>query len=124
MCYNTGRLQDPRTDNSILDFNDVKPYLKQYPLDSLPRTDVAYPVYGWGVMFYKLGGFKRLVNSRNMPSKSNDSVRVEWGEPGEIGKTQRALPILDDNRTTILYHLDSLNLSRYSHEDIEAFYSR
>lgn len=124
MCYNTGRLQDRHTDNSILDFDDVKPYLKQYHLDTLPRTDVAYPTYGWGVVFNKDGSFRTLLNSQWMPDKSNKQVRVEWGEPQEIRKTQRALPILDSTHTTILYHLDSLNLSKYSYEDIEEFYSR
>lgn len=124
MCYNTGRLQDRHTDNSILDFGDVRPYLRQYSLDSLPRTDVAYPVYGWGVAFNEDGTFKTLLNSKWMPDKSDRNVRVEWGEPREIRKTQRALPTLDSDHTTILYHLDSLNLSRYSYEDIEEFYSR
>ena len=130
MCYNTGRLQAPDTRNSILDFDDVEPYLKQYILDSLPRTDVAYPVYGWGVEFDKQGKFQRLINSRQLSDnlrsqqKRNVTIREEWGEPGEIRRTQRALPVLDNPHTTILYHLDSLNLSRYSYEEIEAFYNR
>ena len=130
MCYNTGRLQAPDTRNSILDFDDVEPYLKQYSPDSLPRTDVAYPVYGWGVEFDKQGKFQRLINSRQLPEnlrsqqKRDVTIREEWGEPGEIRRTQRALPVLDNPHTTILYHLDSLNLSRYSYEDVEAFYSR
>ena len=124
MCYNTGRLQDRHTDNSILDFDDVKPYLRQYHLDSLPRTDVAYPTYGWGVVFNKDGSFKTLLNSQDLSGQSSKHVREEWGEPREIKKSQRALPILDNVHTTILYHLDSLNLSRYSYEDIEEFYSR
>lgn len=130
MCYNTGRLQDIHTDNSILDFDDVKPYLKQYHLETLPRTDVAYPVFGWAVEFYEDGRFSSLINSHNMEyarAQKNiwgTDIREEWGEPREIRKTQRALPILDSAHTTILYHLDSLNLSKYSYEDIEEFYSR
>ncbi len=124
MCYNTGRLQDHNTKNSILDFDDVKPYLKQYHSDNLPRTDVAYPVYTWGVDFDDEGNFVRLVNSQQIIEEKCHNLRVETGEPREIRKTQRALPILDSTHTTILYHLDSLNLSRYSYEDIEEFYSR
>ena len=124
MCYNTGNLYSRETRNSILDFDDVKPYLQQYKSDTLPRTDIAFPVFGWGVEYGKDGSFKRLVNSKNMPAKSNDSVRVEWGQRKEICKTQSALPVLDADHTTILYHLDSLNLSHYSYEDIETFYSR
>ena len=124
MVYNTGSLQNKNTKNSILDINDVMPYLKQYNADSLPRIDVAYPVYGWGVEFNKEGLFKRLINSSDMPEQSNDSVRVEWGEPTVIHQVQGRMPVLDKQHTTILYHLDSLNLSRYSYEDIETFYSR
>lgn len=124
MCYNTGHLQKPETKNSILDFNDVAPYLKQYHLDSLPRTDVAYPVYGWGVEFDEEGRFQRLINSKNLPQTKSKQIREEWGEASHICRTQEALPALDDLHTTVLYHLDSLNLSRYSHEDIETFYSR
>jgi len=126
MCYNTGRLQDPKTRNSILDFDDVKPYLERYNHDLLPRTDVAFPVYGWGVEFAEDGTFRRLVNSHNLSSTQavQGTIREEWGEPSEIYKTQRALPSLDIHHTTILYHLDSLNLSRYSHHEIESIYSR
>lgn len=124
MCYNTGRLQDRKTKNSILDFDDVEPYLRQYTPTELPRTDVAYPVYTWGVDFDDEGNFVRLVNSRQIIEEKCHNLRVEWGEPREIRKTQRALPVLDSFHTIILYHLDSLNLSRYNYEDIEEFYSR
>lgn len=129
MCYNTGQLQDYATKNAILDFADVEPYLKQYHLDSLPRTDVAYPVYGWGVEFDVRGVFQRLVHSSQLAEarktmQRNVKFREEWGEPQQIQKVQNALPDLDTLHTVILYHLDSLNLSRYSHEDIETFYSR
>lgn len=126
MCYNTGRLQDPNTRNSILDFSDVRPYLNHYSCDKLPFTDIAWPVYGWGVEFDDKDNFKRLVNSSNLTDEKgkNARVREEWGNPREIRRTQKALPKLDTVHTTILYHLDSLNLSKYSYEEIEAFYSR
>ena len=124
MCYNTGCLQDRKTKNSILDFDDVEPYLKQYRSGSLPRTDVAYPTYGWGVQFSESGYFERLVNSHSMPMSTEKNLREEWGEPREIRKTQNALPALDSAHVTILYHLDSLNLSKYSYNEIEDFYSR
>ena len=59
-----------------------------------------------------------------MPHHSTETIRIEWGDMREIRRTQQALPTLDSLHTTILYHLDSLNLSHYSHEDIEAIYSR
>jgi len=124
MCYNTGRLQDPATRNSILDFADAEPYLKQYKSRFLPRTDVAFPVYGWGLEFDKNGAFRRIVNPYRLPEEKSGNLREEWGEPGQIRKVRQALPALDSLHTIVLYHLDSLNLSRYSHEDIEEFYSR
>ena len=124
MCYNTGNLHSRETRNSILDFDDVRPYLRQYKANTLPGTDVAFPVFGWGVEYRKDGTFRRLIHSSHMPESSNDSVRVEWGQQKDICETQSALPLLDADHTTILYHLDSLNLSHYSHEDIETFYSR
>ena len=124
MCYNTGSLYSRETRNAILDFDDVRPYLRQYKSNTLPETDVAFPVYGWGVEYRKDGTFCRLIHSSDMPESSNDSVRVEWGQQKDICETQSALPLLDADHTTILYHLDSLNLSHYSYEDIETFYSR
>ena len=130
MLYNTGRLQDSKTRNSILDHNDAKPYLAQYSQHELPNCDVAYPVYGWGVEFDKNGTFVRLINSHAVSGQrlalagSGATIREEWGEPAEITKTQKALPKLDKEHTTILFHLDSLNLSKYSHDEIEAMYSR
>ena len=132
MCYNTGRIGDVNIQNSILDFNDVTPYLQRYNGDSLPCCDVAYPVYGWGVAFDEEGYFVRLINSHTLAEGKawkdapvqQAAIREDWGEPEDIVKTQAALPKLDNEHTTILFHLDSLNLSKYSHEDIETFYSR
>ncbi len=130
MCYNTGRLQDPKTQNSILDFVDVKPYLRQYPSATLSRTDVAFPVYGWGVEFSEKGIFQKLINAHDLTEalktqkERHVKIREEWAHPRDINKTQRALPVLDSLHTTILYHLDSSNLSKYRYEDIETFYSR
>jgi len=45
MCYNTGRLQEAGTANSILDYDDVKPYLAQYEPEMLPRTDSSSAVW-------------------------------------------------------------------------------
>ena len=129
MCYNTGNLQNASTHNSILDFDDVKPYLRQYHSNVLHNTDIALPVYGWGVEFEEDGTFSRLVNSNQLADAIQTSkerkvfIREEWGNPDEIRRTRRALPQLDTAHTIILYHLDSLNLSRYSHDEIEEFYT-
>ena len=129
MCYNTGRLQDLNTENSILDFNDVKPYLDRYHYYNLPNCDMAYPIYGWGVVFDEQGNFVKLINSHHLTPLPDSIdgwmyVRKEWGRKDDIVKTQKALPELDSEHTTILFHLDSLNLANYRYEDIETFYSR
>ncbi len=50
MCYNLGGLQDARTNNSILEFSEAKPFFGL--AKSLPENmDVAYPTFGWGVVF-------------------------------------------------------------------------
>ena len=132
MLYNTGRLQNFDTRNSILDFPDVKPYLKyisQGWIDSLSdngvRLDCAYPLYGWGVAFHPSGRFAHLVLPQDLPEKGNDTLRVEWAQVSDILMVQKAvgqrLP-RGYSQATVLYHLDSANLSRYSCSEIEAVF--
>lgn len=50
MVYNTGSFNNPDACNSIIDVDDVEPYLKYlsgYPL----HLDVAYPTYSWQLLF-------------------------------------------------------------------------
>jgi len=49
MCYNLGKIQNPKTVNSILDEKELSLYLtpKDYPLKLKP----ALPVFGWMVWF-------------------------------------------------------------------------
>lgn len=47
MLYNTGSLYNSNA-NSILDYNDVKPYLSSKQEYALP-LDVAFPIYSWGI---------------------------------------------------------------------------
>lgn len=53
MVYNTGNLMEISTENSIFSRKDIEPYLRDKKLSnySLP-LDVAYPVYGWSLVFY------------------------------------------------------------------------
>ena len=113
MCYNTGRLQDRATHNSILDHRDVAPYLRHLPDSLLAGYDIAWPAYGWGVEFHKDGNFSRLT----MPLK-NDTTRVEWGEPREVQRVKRMLPPMQEH-IVVLYHLDETKLKHYTDEEIE-----
>ena len=52
MVYNTGNLMEMTSDNSIFSRNDIEPYLRDNRLADYPLTlDVAYPAYGWSVVF-------------------------------------------------------------------------
>lgn len=53
MVYNTGNLRDMTTENSIFSYDDISPYLADNRLGNydLP-LDVAYPAYGWSLVFY------------------------------------------------------------------------
>lgn len=123
MVYNTGDLRSPQTANSILDYSDVKPYLRRIDASMLDSMDFAWPVFGWGVAFDANGRFQRLVPSSALDADTSASLREEWGRVDDIQRVQSKLPARG-RHTTILYHLDSLNLSKYTYDEIETIYSR
>lgn len=52
MVYNTGNLMEMTSDNSIFSRKDIEPYLRDNRLAEYPLAlDVAYPTYGWSVVF-------------------------------------------------------------------------
>lgn len=52
MVYNTGNLMEMTSENSIFSRKDIEPYLKDDRLAAYPLAlDVAYPTYGWSVVF-------------------------------------------------------------------------
>lgn len=143
MVYNTGSFNDPDTRNSIIDINDIKPYLKRLPSYPL-HLDIAYPTYSWQLLFRKRK-FIGLTNgleirdiskfSHNGPGlyvakqdiphhgkiiKSGDMVRSEISEYAEIKAVKDRIDKLlsDKPHSNIIYHLDIKNLSNYSHDEI------
>ena len=53
MVYNTGNLMEMTSDNSIFSRKDIEPYLKDNRVAEYPLAlDVAYPTYGWSVVFH------------------------------------------------------------------------
>lgn len=63
MVYNTGNLMDMSTDNSIFSYRDIEPYLRDNRLaDYKLPLDVAYPTYGWSVLYHP-GEEKYFFNS-------------------------------------------------------------
>lgn len=72
MVYNTGDLRNENTENSILSLDDVEPYLSDNRLAEyeLP-LDVAYPAYGWCVLYGKTqygSDFLRLMPEMDLSS--------------------------------------------------------
>ncbi len=68
MLYNTGALYNAATENSILDYNDVEPYLSYSPAYDL-HFDFAYPAFAWGIWF-RDGKFKAILRKTDFSDKT------------------------------------------------------
>lgn len=148
MVYNTGSFNDPDAANSIIDPADVKPYIEHlasYPL----HLDVAYPTYSWQLLFRKRQ-FIGLLNGIDLQDSTQfsrrekntyeaindiasggrlihkgDIVRQETSSIDDILKTKQMIEkeLAFRPHSTILYHLDSSNLSKYTSNEIDSIYS-
>lgn len=146
MLYNTGSFRSADTHNSIIDYDDVKPYIDQVSSYPLP-LDFAYPTYKWGLA-YRNGRFVGLIrdtatlaalagNSRRFTLRDTlnidgsqllpgDLVRIEQSDFREILKVKNLVErkLGTGNYSVALYHLDISNLNNYSHDEIENLYHR
>lgn len=145
MLYNTGSFKNSNEDNSILSLEDVSPYLRNVSY-SLP-LDFAYPAYNWGILFSD-GQFRAILHnpvlmdwefeaSGNIHTatcrttieghdiKEGDVIRTERSDFSEVMKVKQIVGKRFRSRQgrTILYHLDSLNLSKYSSDEIHSIFS-
>ena len=124
MLYNTESLSNPKVKNSILSSEAVKEYMRHAKSDK--HLDFAFPTYEWALWFQN-GKFKGIVNSKDSFQEKGE-LRYEKSEFSEIMATKRVLrqELKDINypSSTIIYHLDSANLSKYSNDEIEKIYSR
>lgn len=135
MIYNTGSFKNPNTKNSILNYDDVHKYLSvesriqkflKAREDNCPIIEVAYPTYGWGVVFDENRKFNRLVsNPEEHRLRKGETIRLEMGTYSEIMKVKELVdstiaPICSGH---ILYHLDTDNLNRYESHEIENIYN-
>lgn len=150
MLYNTGAIQSPQTKNSILDEADVKAYLKSGAVSYNLPLDFAYPVYGWGLLF-RGGEFVGILHETNFSDSSKyrleengyysvvsahvleghaivpgDQIRMEFPSAGTIDLVQDlvAAAFPSAPHSTVLYHLDSYNLSHYTDDEIRTIFSR
>ena len=144
MCYNTGDFKKYDTQNSILDVKDVKPYTKWLKKYSL-HLALALPAYSWCVEF---DGRKQFVNLNRHSWDIKDTLEFkpvgdnlyerrdaeEWPEdavryirhehvPAEtILEAKRLIQKKMGNTAVILFHLDGHELSKYTENEIKAFY--
>ena len=147
MCYNTGAVRSNATGNSILSADDVSLYAKRLQTYTLP-LDIAYPTFSWAVWFNAKGAFQTLLREAN-PDDTNlkhrasnryivkngfyqegkylaagDELRFEFSDFSEIIKSKRLLePLLLNDFSIILYHLDYNNLSKYTPDEINQMYA-
>ena len=117
MLYNTGALKSMETSNSILDYNDVKPYILRTKY-ALP-LDYAYPVFGWGVKFEN-NKFVSIVSYESKDISNNGCIRYERPTPYDI---RRVKQLVEENlgkptSGNILYHLDYSQLKYYTDDEI------
>lgn len=129
MLYNTGNIKDSNTKNSILDINDIKPYLKElkYPIP----LDYIYPTFGWGVKFrYEAdcpdATFVSIVSKPECDSLQElEYIRLERPTQQEVMAVKRLVEknLGAPDRGNIIYHLDLEQLKHFSHDEIDEIYS-
>ena len=148
MLYNTGSLYNPNA-NSILSYNDVKPYLSSDQEYALP-LDVALPIYSWGIWMRKNEfmsilhktdftdtlSYKQIDKRKYIVLKDHyleghnlrkgDIIRMETSPLEDIIKVKQLAfsRIRRHPRNIILYHLDSSNIAQYSKENIRLIYKK
>ena len=124
MLYNTGALKNPDIRNSILDIDDVRPYLHKRKCD-IP-LDYAYPTFGWGVKFHD-GKFQRIVTHPETELLGEgDTIRIERPTADDVlaVKTLVEKELGIPSRCNILYHLDKEQLKYYTDNEIAEIYAR
>lgn len=150
MIYNTGTLKNAATNNSILDYKDIHPYLSKHIRYDIP-LDIALPVYSWGIWFRE-DQFQSIISRPDLTRaeiekeseqgnwytvlkehyqgehllKEGDRIRFESPSASEILKVKRlALKNIrqSDPFTLTLYHLDVQQLRNYEQDELHEIYS-
>lgn len=145
MCYNMGNVQQPATQNSIIDPATLQQYtgrLNEYPLP----LDIALPLFSWWVWF-EGNTYKGLLHAdalqlpidaakkwrcqvdttiNGYTFKQGDWLRYENAPKESIEQVISSLQsqLKPDNRNIILYHLDAKSLQQYDLPTLEGFYTR
>ena len=136
MLYNTGDIESPATENSILDVADLRKYLRGAPARYPLPLDLALPFFSWAVVFREgafwrilpgcdaadlsgTGKFKQLAINRfealegvfldGHYLRPGDLVRLEAVSPpllSEAAGLARSVILAEDARAAF-FHLDS-----------------
>ena len=123
MLYNTGNLMAERTRNSILDIEDVKPYLKAVNNYAIP-LDFAFPDFGWQVCFQD-GKFVKLASPDDSTTHKY-RVRKEQADFTTIKQVKQLAEkklLHPHGQSMIIYHLDEQFLNKFTPDEIETIYS-
>jgi hypothetical protein len=152
MFYNMGDLENPNTQNSILDLETAKSYVascKNYPL----HLDVALPLFQWAVV-YRDGRVVQLLNAANNEDfkdeelfektedqkykvkestyvhgfycYENDVIRLENVTQEQLEAAAKMLSeyLPNTKRTLCFYHLDNTLLQAFPMENLEKIRSK
>lgn len=146
MLYNTGSFKHPDTQNSILSYEDAKPYLKKAPHYHL-HLDYAFPNFGWGIWFHD-NSFQAILHQQDFTNDTlyeqisethfrvikdhyaqdgywlqrGDIIRKEVADMAVIEQLKKHLPF-DQQTSIIIYHLDENNLKNYANNETTTFYT-
>ena len=139
MCYNIGKIDNQKTDNSIISEAELKKYI--FEIDPYPLPlDLALPSYHWGLI-YRLGKLTLIVNDidRNQLKSfaftklsenkfradsnfyydntyfcKNDILRIEESDPSTLLKCAEILEKSNHHFNDIIfYHISSNSISNY-----------
>ena len=139
MCYNMGKIDNQKTDNSIISEAELKKYI--FEIDPYPLPlDLALPSYHWGLI-YRLGKLTLIVNDidRNQLKSfsftklsenkfradsnfyydntyfcKNDILRIEESDPSTLLKCAEILEKSNHHFNDIIfYHISSNSISNY-----------
>ena len=151
MLYNTESIHSNATSNSIITLKSVENYVNRKIACDIP-VDIALPTYQWGVLkpewypnwlqilhhsdysdstlYRQVSPNKYAVTSWHVLDGKclyiGDTIRFERAEHEVVAAARDRVTsrVTSPGRPgVILYHLDSLNLSKYSSEQIEQLYS-
>lgn len=149
MIYNTGSIKNPKTQNSILSYQDAAQYLSHSEIEKYPiPLDYALPAFAWGVWFrngHYMGILHRsrydnphyyeavdsthyrvlhehIVEERTL--QEGDIIRLEKSDIETIMQIKQLLPFNENKPSIILYHLDANKLNDYENSEINSIYSR